>query len=271
MLLLLEQTTQEQGFNPYQVSQFDGHPQAALVVGWTSGPWRLGLESEFWVERFHQSEVPFDLEEAGREYRITCDTLRNPAYVTETLYGCVDAQETFNFLPITAQISYGIPLGRHFRAEAGYGLGVMAGSATIQLKTEYFGDGAIPDDKTRFDVWPGVNPVQKAWVDMEYLPWKWMGLSTRFGYRISKLDKAELRNQVGESRIFRTIFPDAKDNARLYIHAFPDPAIPRSIFVGTEADARSRAAVDGSSFHLVQGDFTGWFASLKMNLYWRGL
>lgn len=267
----MEETTQEQGFNPYDVNRFDGHPQSALVVGWRRGPWRLGVETEFWVEQFHQSEVPFDLEEAGREYRITCDTLRNPAYQTQTLYGCVDAKERFNFLPITAQVSYGRDLGRRFRAEAGYGLGVMAGSATIELSTEYFGEGAIADDRIRFDVWPGVNPVQKAWLDLEYLPWRWAGITTRFGYRISRLRGTELRNRVGDSRIFKTVFPEAKEGARLYIQSFPDPAIPEKIFLGTEADAQARASHDGSRFHLVQGDFTGWFASLKLNLYWRDL
>lgn len=271
VLVLLEKTTQDQGFNPYQVSQFDGHPQSALVVGARLGHWRLGVETEFWVEEFHQAEVPFDLEEAGREYRISCSTLRDPDYRTETLYGCVDARETFNFLPITLQAAYGRDLGRKFRAEAGYGLGIMAGSATIQLTTEYFGEGAIPDDRTRFDVWPGVNPVQKAWLDLEYAPWRWLGLATRFGYRVSKLAKAELRNQEGDSRIFKTVFPEAKDGARLYIQTFDDPAIPAAIYVGTEADARARSSHDGSDFRLVQGDFTGWFASLKLNLYWRDL
>jgi hypothetical protein len=98
-----------------------------------------------------------------------------------------------------------------------------------------------------------------------------LGITARYGYRLSKLAKAELRDQEGESRIFRTVFPDAKDGARLYIHTLPDPAIPKSIYVGTEADAKERASHDGSDFHLVQGDFTGWFASLKLNLYWRGL
>lgn len=271
MLLLLEETTQAQGFNPYSVSQFDGHPQTGLVVGWRNGPWRLGIESEFWVEQFHQSEVPFDLEEAGREYRISCATLRDPNYQPASLYGCVDAKETFNFVPVTLQASYGMDLGRWFRAEAGYGLGVMAGSATIELATDYFGTGAKPDDYTRFDVWPGVNPVQKAWLDMEYVPWKWLGLTTRFGYRLSKLQYAELRNQEGRSQIFETVFPDAKEGARMYIQSFKDPGQPQTIYVGTEAQARARSNNDGSDFHLVQGDFTGWFVSLKLNLYWRDI
>lgn len=271
ILVLMEKTTQEQGFNPYNVNQFDGHPQQGLVVGWKTGHWRFGLETEFWVEQFHQEEVPFDLEEAGREYRITCDTLRNPAYISDRLYGCVDAKETFNFLPITAQVSYGRDLGRHFRFEGGYGIGILAGSATIDLKADYFGEGAVPDDRTRFDVWPGVNPVQKLFADAEYLPWKFLGINTRFGYRFSELQGFELRNREGRSRIFQVVFPDAEDGARLYIQTFGNPDLPRQIYVGTEAKARARAASDNSNFHLVQGDFTGWFASLKLNLYWRDL
>jgi hypothetical protein len=116
-----------------------------------------------------------------------------------------------------------------------------------------------------------VNPVQKAWVDVEYLPWKFIGLTSRVGWRISRLDRAELRNQEGDSRIFRAVFPEAKEGARMYIQSFSDPAIEETIYVGTEADARARAARDGSRFHLVQGDFTGWFASLKLNFYWRGI
>lgn len=271
VLILLEETTQEQGFNPYQVNTFDGHPQQGLVIGMTHGPWRFGIETEFWVEEFRQAEVPFDLQEAGREYRITCETLRSPGYQPSVLYGCVDAREIFNFLPITLQASYGFDFGRHVRAEFGYGAGIMAGSATIELSTEYFGDGAPPDDRTRFDVWPGVNPVQKAWVDVEYLPWRFMGITSRFGWRISRLDRAELRNQSGESQIFKSVFPEAREGSRMYIQSFSDPGIKEAIYVGSEADARARAARDGSSFHLVQGDFTGWFASLKLNFYWRGI
>lgn len=271
VLVLMEETTQEQGFNPYHVRQFDGHLQKALVLGWRKGSWRLGVETEFWVERFHQAEVPFDLEEAGREYRITCDTLRNPAYQTSKMFGCVDARETFTFLPITLQASYGRNLGGHFRAEAGYGLGIMAGSATIELGTEYFGKDVIPDDHVRFDVWPGINPVHKVWTDLEWLPWRFLGLAARFGWRHSLLRGFELRNKQGQSRIFDVVFPEAGENARLYIQTFPDPGIPERIFVGTEAVARSKAAHDGTGFHLVQGDFTGWLVALKMNLYWRDL
>lgn len=271
ILVLMEKTTQEQGFNPYRVNQFDGHPQKAMVLGWRRGPWRLGIETEFWVEQFHQAEVPFDLEEAGREYRITCDTLRNPAYVSDRLYGCVDAKETFNFLPIMAQVSYGREFGRFLRAEAGYGLGIMAGSATIQLSSDYFGAGAIPDDETRFDIWPGVNAVQKIFGDVEYTPWRFLGLAARGGWRFSRLRGFDLRNRKGESRIFQVVFPEAEDGARLYIQSHGNPDLPSSIYVGTEAKAKAHAQADGSHFHLVQGDFTGWFLSLKLNLYWRDL
>ena len=272
VLVLLERTTNEKGFNPYKVNRFDGHPQSAMVMGVSHGHWRLGVEAEFWVEEFHQAEVPFDLKEAGREYRITCDTLRNPNYQTDgRIYGCVDAREKFNILPITFQVSYGMDMGRHFRAEAGYALGVLAGSATIQLTADYFGEGVINNDKVRFDVWPGINPVHKAFVDLEYLPWRFLGIAGRFGLRISELNELTLKNQEGDSRIFSTVFPEAREGAHLYVQSFTENPEDDKIFVGTEADARAIAAHDNTRFHLVRGDFTGWMAGLKLNLYWRGL
>ena len=53
ILVLMEKTTQQSGFNNYGVSRFDGHPQNALALGVEAfGGWRFGLETEFWVENF---------------------------------------------------------------------------------------------------------------------------------------------------------------------------------------------------------------------------
>ncbi len=272
VLTLMEKTTKEKGFNPYAVNKFDGHPQNALTLGVKRGPWALGLEAEFWVEKFTQTEVPFDLENAERDYRVTCDSLRNPNYKSKSLFGCIEASETFDFLPITLQLSYAKELAPWFRVGGGYGAGILAGSAHIEMTAKYYGANAIPDDHIDFQIWPGVNIVQKAFADAEYLPWKWLGIDWRVGWRISSVQGLTLRNQQGSSRIFSSVFPDAKDGAHMYFQSFTSNPNDDKIYVGTEADARAKAEHEpGSSFHLVNGDFTGWFVALKLNLYWRDI
>lgn len=271
ILILMEKTTKEKGFNPYKVDQFNGHPQNALVFGVENRTWSLGLEAEFWVESFQQKEVPFDLEDAERVYRITCQTLRDPNYKSTQKFGCIEASETFDFLPITLQAAFHRNLNPFFRYGAGYGVGVLAGSAHIEMTADYFGDGTITDDHVRFEIWPGVNLVHKAFVDAEYLPIPWLGLDLRSGWRISGVQGLTLRQKEGNSRIFNAVFPDAKEGAHLYIQSFTNNSADDKLYVGTEQDAKQRAAHDGTGFHLVNGDFTGWFIAAKINLYWRGL
>lgn len=272
VLTLMEKTTKEKGFNPYTVNTFDGHPQNALLLGVRKGPWLLGLEAEFWVEKFTQSEVPFDLENAERNYRVTCDSLRSPDYSSKNLFGCIEASETFDFLPITVQLSYALNPLPWLRVGAGYGIGVLAGSAHIEMTSRYYGANAVPDDKIDFQIWPGVNMVHKAFADIEFLPWDWLGVDWRGGWRISRIEGLTLRNQHGSSRIFSSVFPDAKNGAHMYFHSFNTHPEDDKIYVGTESEARAKAAAEpGSRFHLVNGDFTGWFLALKLNFYWRGL
>lgn len=270
VLTLMEKTTKEKGFNPYKVNTFDGHPQNALVLGVKRGPWSLGLEAEFWVESFEQSEVPFDLENAERDYRVTCAQLAQAATTTQR-FGCIEAKEQFAFLPITLQTAYSRDLGRWFRLGAGYGIGVLAGSAHIEMTAKYYGTGVIDNDHIRFQIWPGVNLVQKAFTEVEYLPWKWLGIGMRGGWRISGVEGLTLRNQVGSSTIFSAVFPQAKDGARMYFQSFTSDPEDDKIYVGTEAEAKAKAAREGGGFHLVNGDFTGWFAALKLNFYWRDI
>jgi hypothetical protein len=116
-----------------------------------------------------------------------------------------------------------------------------------------------------------VNLVQKAFADAEYLPWKWVGVALRGGWRISKVEGLTLRNQEGSSTIFKSVFPEAKDGARMYFASYTTNPEDDKIYVGTEADARAKAERENTRFHLVNGDFTGWFASLKLNFYWRDL
>jgi hypothetical protein len=183
----------------------------------------------------------------------------------------VEAKEIFDFLPITVQLSYGRYLGKHFRVAAGYGLGVLAGSAHIEMTAKYYGADAVPDDHIKFQIWPGINPVQKAFADFEYLPWSWIGLNWRGGWRISKVGGLTLRNQEGNSRIFTTVFPEAKNGAHMYFQSFTQNPDDDKIYVGTEAEAKTKADRENTRFHLVNGDFTGWFLALKLNFYWRGL
>jgi hypothetical protein len=274
VLALMEKTTKEKGFNPYTVSEFDGHPMKTLNFGVKQGPWALGLEAEFWVETFKQSEVPFDLEDAERNYRITCATLRDPNYESKSLFGCIEAEEKFNFLPITLQLSWQPELEGWLRPGIGYGIGVLAGSAYIEMDAKYYGEGAIENDHVRFQIWPGVNLVQKAFLDLELSPPKarWFGLDMRAGWRISKVDGLTLRDKEGDSQIFKSVFPDAKNGAHMYFESFTPNPDDDKIYVGTEEEAKNKAAAaPNTRFHLVNGDFTGWFAALKINLYWRDL
>lgn len=264
VLVLMEKTTQQHGFNNYEVSQFDGHPQSALLLGVTHKGWHFGIEAEFWVEEFSQNDVPFDLAKAERLERITCDDLRNPAYTVTELAGCVQAKERFNFIPLTFQVSRDIWRGRWGGFALGYGLGIMAGSAHVEMSTDYIGEGAIPDDKVRFEVWPGVNPLQKFFVDAELKPWRYAGLTFRGGYRLSELEGFSLRSQKGQSRVFSSVFPGAKPDANLYIVSYSADPEQDQLFIGTEAEAKQQQV---GRFHLVNGDFTGWFVQLKLNLY----
>ncbi len=268
VLILMEKTTQQHGFNNYAVNQFDGHPQNALVLGAKYGPWSLGLEAEFWVESFRQDDVPFDLASAERLERITCQDLQNPAYTITDLAGCVQANETFNFIPVTLQVTREVwsHSWRHSQAgvSVGYGLGVMAGSAHVEMATQYYGEGAIPNDKVRFEVWPGVNRLHKFFMDAEWRPWRFVGLDWRTGYRISHLDGFSLRSQSGSSRVFQTVFPGAKPGANLYIASFSNDPNQDQLYVGTEEEAKQQTV---GKFHLVNGDFTGWFVQAKLNFY----
>jgi hypothetical protein len=114
--------------------------------------------------------------------------------------------------------------------------------------------------------------VQKGFVDAEYLPWKWLGVDWRMGWRISTIGSLTLRGQQDTSRIFKSVFPDAKNGAHMYFESFTNSPDDDKIYVGTEAEAKAKAEHEpGSTFHLVNGDFTGWFVALKLNLYWRDL
>ena len=232
----------------------------------------MGIETEFWVEEFVQSEVPFDLESAERNYRVTCADLSNPAYVSKQLFGCIEAKEQFTFIPITLQTSYSRDLGRRFRAGAGYGIGVLAGFSA------YRDDGQLlrrRRHQERYHPLPdlaGREPRAKG-VRRRGVPSLEMArdrLAGRLAHiRRGRTDLAQSGRK--SSSIFRAVFPEAKDGARMYFQSFTSNPEDDKIFVGTEAEAKAKATREGSRFHLVNGDFTGWFAALKLNFYWRDI
>ncbi len=272
VLVLLEKTTQAGGFNNYEVSSFDGHLQKAVTMGFQTGKWTFALETEFWTESFSQTEVPFDLENSEREHRIDCESLRADSENFEGLAGCVQAWEVFHFLPITLQASRNFRISPSWSFSPGAALGVMAGSATIRMKSDYFGIHSLPSDEISYSIYPGINPVQKYFLDLEFRPsWWWggfLGLQARAGWRISHMPGFKLRGQKGESRVFDIVFPEAEDGAVLYIQSVTSNPDDNQIFLGTEQSARAQAEISQSSFHAVTGDFTGWFGAVKVNFYW---
>lgn len=269
VLVLLEHLTRESaGLNPYEVKGFDGHPAAQAALRLRRGPWTAALEVEFWTESFAQSEVPFDLGDNDREDRITCDDLRATESDLSGLAGCIEARESFVFLPTTLQLSWAPRWTPWLRAGGGYALGVLAGSARIELSAEYFGAGAAPDDRVTFSVEPDplVNPVHKFFATAEWTPSRWFGLELRSGWRITKLGGFTVRNLRGSSQVFDAAFDYPKDGDQLWIRWTSVDPDRRSIWIGSREEAESVSSRFGHQ--LVQGDFSGWFASLSAVVSW---
>jgi hypothetical protein len=91
------------------------------------------------------------------------------------------------------------------------------------------------------------------------------------GWRISGVEGLTLRDQQDSSKVFSSVFPDAKNGAHMYFQSFTGNPADDKIYVGTEEEAKAKAAETNTHFHLVNGDFTGWFLALKLNFYWRDL
>ncbi|MFC1584511.1 hypothetical protein ACFL5V_03075 [Fibrobacterota bacterium] len=264
-MVLLERQTNEGGFNPYQVQQFDGHWMQAWSLGVIKKPWKLAVEAEFWIESFKQSEVAFDSGSGGREERLTCAHLADPAYQAGGPYGCIEAEEEFVFLPLMLQLSYNKGFFNRLFMDAGYGIGIMAGYAGISISTDYYG-GSGMDDKVEFGIDPGVNLLHKFFLDFELRPLSWLGIQTRSGYRISKLNGFTLVDKKGDSQLFNRMFNNPEEGDELYFESYGNTSLSEEIVIGKKTDA-GRA----TTLHRIEGDFTGWFVNARVNFYWRGL
>lgn len=267
VLQLMEELTRETaGLNPYTVKGFDGHPATQATLAYRKGPWRLGLEVEFWTQTFHQSDVPFDLSDNARTDRIACSDLvgQNPT----SLAGCIQASESFTFLPITLQLSWMPQWTTWLRAGAGYGIGILGGSATMELSTDYYGGGAGAPDHVKLDIAPDprINAVQKFFAAAEWTPWRYVGLEGRGGWRISRVGGFTLENPEGKSMVFNAAFQDPKEGDQLWIRWPTTSPDHRAIWIGSRDAATANSSRYGHQ--LVQGVFDGWFAALSLNLRW---
>jgi len=268
VMVLLEQTTREaSGFNHYTVTGFDGHPATQGFLGITKGPWRAGIEAEFWTETFSQKDVPFDAENPDRKMRITCADLYAVADTLSTRAGCLDAKETFRFVPITLQVAWMPQWKSWLRSGVGYGFGVLAGDASLTLHTTYLGTGSAKPDNVTLGIVPTplVAWVHKAWVSAEVLPVRWLGIEMRGGWRYTVMGGVEVDSREGESRVLDLIFDSPKVGDRLYVRNPSGNPSQTTLFIGTPAEARAQNRYD---FHQVTGDFSGWYVSLGLNFHW---
>ncbi|HNY31977.1 MAG TPA: hypothetical protein PKO15_13910 [Fibrobacteria bacterium] len=267
VLVLMESLTREAaGLNPYTVTGFDGHPATQASLAFRKGPWRLGLEMEFWTQTFRQEDVPFDLSDNTRENRITCADLA--AKPVENLAGCIQAKEEFFFLPMTLQLSWMPQWTTWLRGGLGYGVGVLGGSASMELSTQYYGGGAARPDRISFDIVPDpkVNAVHKVFAALEWTPLRFASLEARGGIRLSEAGGFTLREPSGSSQVFDAAFQAPGEGDQLWIR-WPESAPDRrAIWIGSRQAAMANASRYGHQ--LVHGDFSGWFAALALNFRW---
>ncbi|MCB9497661.1 MAG: hypothetical protein H6686_12315 [Fibrobacteria bacterium] len=269
-LVLLENLTREAaGTNPYAVKGFDGHPAAQKRLGVRRGPWNLDLEMEQWIETFHQSEVPFNLEDNDRDNRITCDDLRVQADRLTSLAGCIQASERFLFVPLTAQVSWMPAWTSWMRAGFGYGLGVLAGDASVTLDAQYLGPDAAPDDQITFAITPDplVTPVHKWFASLEWVPTRFFGLELRGGWRLTHLPSFVLAEKQGSSQVFDAAFDYPETGDYLWIQAPGRNPEVQSIWIGSREEAVGRSS--RYSYHAVEGNFDGWFLAGSVVFEWR--
>jgi hypothetical protein len=263
VLGLMEQLTRETaGLNPYSATGFDGHPATMARLSLRKGPWTASVETEFWTQSFAQSDVPFDLGDNQRTTSITCAEIVGQNL--QGLAGCIQAKEDFTFLPVTLQLSWMPQWTPWLRAGAGYGVGVLGGSASLELSTVYYGQGAAAPDKIRFDIVPEpqVNPVQKFFAAVEWTPLKWLGAETRGGWRISRVGGFTLRNPQGSSQVFNAAFQNPSAGDQLWIRWPTSAPDRRSLWIGSRDTALANSSRYGHQ--LVQGNFDGWFAALSL-------
>jgi len=280
MVALEQQSAEAAGLNHYAVDNFNGHPRQSYMIGAYWGAWRLGLEVETWVENFHQDGVPFymnrDLDPRfpiGTD--ISCEQLQVPGFtpVEGGTAGCIDAQEIFQIVPLTLQLSRSWAFQNNkLWLSAGIGSGVLAGDAKLIVKTDYIGDNSRTDDTVELTLYPGVNLVHKAFAETEYRPLSWLGFSLKGSYRYSQMDYVELQEKKGDSFLFGLVLGQnshLEQGSRAYLlrttNGSGDVLVLRS---PPSAEEIRQAELAGNHYDLVQGDFSGWMIEAKVNLWW---
>lgn len=264
-LQLLEKLTRESaGTNPYQVVGFDGHPAWQARLGVRRAPWNLDLEVESWSESFEQTEVPFNLEDNQRANRITCDELRANEAALSDLAGCIQASELFVFLPVTLQLAWMPDWTSWMRAGFGYGLGVLGGWADVTLDADYLGPDAAPSDQVTFSVKPDplINPVHKFFASVELSPFRHVALEARGGYRLTSIHSVTLGDKRGSSQVFDAAFGFPEDGDHLWIRSAAERPDTKLLWIGSVDEAEATSS--RYSYHLVGGDFDGWFAAVAL-------
>ena len=279
MQALERQSAEAAGLNHYQVDNFNGHPRQAAMLGWFWRKWSLGLEAEAWVEDFRQHNIPFymnrDLDTRFTpDARISCADLHAPGFepVQGGTAGCIDAQEIFNIVPLTLQLGRSFPLWRErLWLTAGLGAGVLAGDARLIVTTDFLGQDSRPDDTLDVVLYPGVNLVGKAFLELEYRPIPFLGISLKGGYRHSGMDHVEIRDKKGESFLFGLILTNdgtITNGDRAYLIRSQASGQDQLVLRAPPTQAEIHAAsLSGSSFTPVQGDFSGWMLELKVNCW----
>ncbi|HSQ42257.1 MAG TPA: hypothetical protein VLM37_08270 [Fibrobacteraceae bacterium] len=276
MYALEAQSADAAGLNHYSVGTFNGHPRQSAIFGMYWRHWQLGLEAEFWVERFSQDDVPFYLNR-DQDSRFTegedisCDELRAEGFapVAGGTAGCIDAEEKFTLIPLTLQLERLFPFWNdHLWLGVGGAAGVLLGDASITVMTDFIGDGSRPDDTLEITLYPGINSVFKAFGEISFRPWHWVGFSLKGGYRWSGMRYVEISKKKGDSFLFSLILSNdsLEQGDRAYLLSNGDK---NTLMLGEPTDTqKSQAALSGNRYNLVQGDFSGWMLEAKVDVFW---
>lgn len=272
MFLLAKRTSDSSaGFNNYSVGTFNGHPYQVFELGYEKDNWKVSLELDYWVEDFNQADVAFYTDrdqdpDIEAEDVLNCETFRDPNFTAEpsSITGCLMASESFAFLPITMNFGYTWEPWSQFKVTPSFGIGVMGGATELRVATEYI-HGRDQGDTLEFEIWPGVNLLQKFMLDLEYRPTDYFGLSLRSGYRLSQLKKLEIRNKRGNSEIFDIVFGNGIEDGQVFhIQSYPNTSADENELVILKKD---EFILNERFYNSIQGDFDGWFIALKLNAY----
>ncbi len=261
------------GFNNFDVDPFNGHPYQVFEVGYVREKHRVGVEVEYWVEAFAQDAISFYTQRHKDERiqgSLNCEFLADPQFdaLNGSITGCVFAQETFTFLPMTLQYSYALWQSKHLRWDGGVGVGYFFGKANIKVRTAYYA-GRVSGDQISFDLDIGHNPIYKIQSSLLYKPLPWFGFELRAGFRWSQIEQLKVTHVKGSSEIFQIVMgKPIVSGQRVYIESYPGLEREEdelSLLEDTEMFK------DASYYNSVQGDLTGFVLSLRLQLGSGGL